>query len=76
MDHSEGGHPILYISAEKYPSPSETAVIDDRKPQKEYRNHQINFSKWICHAYSILSISNSKDSKYKSQLVSSTMAFE
>lgn len=51
MDHLDDGHPILYITAEKYLSLSENTIEDEEKPQKEYKN---NFTKSTGHTYNTL----------------------
>lgn len=59
MYHLDDGHPILYTVAGKYLSLTESTIEDEQKSQKEYKDHKINFNKWICYTeYNIMSTSN------------------
>lgn len=60
MDHLDDEDTILFITAEKYLSLSKSTIEDEQKPQKEYKDHKINFNKWSCHTYiyTLVCISN------------------
>lgn len=51
MDHLVDGDSILYITAEKCLSLSKSPIEDEKKIQKEYKDHEISFPNWICHTH-------------------------